>query len=170
MILEKQEKESAGTVSTEFTFNTGKAPLIIQRVRASCGCTTPEYTNEPILPRKTGTIKVTYSTTGRPGVFNKDVTIFTNVPDTVYKVKKRSKEKLFVKNNGVIITNIRGYIGRCILFYFNRKNEIVHSLFIINPNIRKHRRTRRYSEENKRIAKGLSGYHQGLQGWLPHYG
>ena len=81
-------EESAGTVSTEFTFkNTGKAPLIIQRVQASCGCTTPEYTNEPILPGKTGTIKVTYSTTGRPGVFNKDVTIFTNVPDTVYKVK-----------------------------------------------------------------------------------
>lgn len=81
-------EESAGTVTTEFTFkNTGNAPLIIQRVQASCGCTTPEYTNEPILPGKTGTIKVTYSTVGRVGVFNKDVTVFTNVPDTVYKVK-----------------------------------------------------------------------------------
>ncbi|MDR1090696.1 MAG: DUF1573 domain-containing protein [Prevotella sp.] len=80
-------EESAGTVSTEFTFkNVGKAPLIIQRVQASCGCTTPEYTNEPVLPGKTGTIKVTYSTTGRPGVFNKDATIFTNVPDTIYRV------------------------------------------------------------------------------------
>lgn len=80
-------EESAGTVTTEFTFkNTGKAPLIIQRVQASCGCTTPEYTNEPILPGKTGIIKVTYSTVGRPGVFNKDVTIFTNVPDAIYKV------------------------------------------------------------------------------------
>lgn len=80
-------EESAGTVSTEFTFkNVGKAPLIIQRVQASCGCTTPEYTNEPVLPGKTGTIKVTYSTVGRPGVFNKDVTIFTNVPDAIYKV------------------------------------------------------------------------------------
>lgn len=80
-------EESAGTVTTEFKFkNTGKAPLIIQRVQASCGCTTPEYTNEPILPGKTGTIKVTYSTVGRPGVFNKDVTIFTNVPDAIYKV------------------------------------------------------------------------------------
>jgi hypothetical protein len=80
-------EESAGTISTEFTFkNVGNAPLIIQRVQASCGCTTPEYTNEPVLPGKTGTIKVTYSTTGRPGALDKDVTIFTNVPDTIYKV------------------------------------------------------------------------------------
>lgn len=79
--------ESAGTVSTEFSFkNVGKAPLLLQRVQASCGCTTPEYTNEPILPGKTGTIKVTYSTVGRIGVFNKEVTVFTNVPDTIYKV------------------------------------------------------------------------------------
>lgn len=80
-------EESAGTVSTEFVFkNTGKAPLIIQRVQASCGCTTPEYTKEPVLPGKTGVIKVTYSTVGRPGTFNKEVTIFTNVPDDIYKV------------------------------------------------------------------------------------
>lgn len=80
-------EESAKTVSTEFVFkNTGTAPLLIQRVQASCGCTTPEYTNEPILPGKTGTIKVTYSTVGRPGTFNKEVIVFTNVPDAIYKV------------------------------------------------------------------------------------
>lgn len=80
-------EEGARAVSTEFVFkNTGTAPLLIQRVQASCGCTTPEYTNEPILPGKTGTIKVTYSTVGRPGTFNKEVTIFTNVPDAIYKV------------------------------------------------------------------------------------
>lgn len=80
-------EESAGTISTVFTFkNVGKAPLLIQRVQTTCGCTTPEYTNEPILPGKTGTIKVTYSTIGRPGTFDKDVTVFTNVPDEIYKV------------------------------------------------------------------------------------
>ncbi|MBB4036004.1 hypothetical protein GGR21_001905 [Dysgonomonas hofstadii] len=79
--------ESAGTVSCEFKFkNTGDAPLIIQRVRTTCGCTTPDYTKEPILPGKDGKITVTYSTTGRPGTFNKEITIFTNVPDSIYKV------------------------------------------------------------------------------------
>lgn len=79
--------EDAGTVSCEFSFkNEGTAPLIIQRVQTTCGCTTPSYTKEPILPGKTGNLKVTYSTVGRPGTFNKEVTIFTNVPDAIYKV------------------------------------------------------------------------------------
>lgn len=76
--------ESLGTVSCEFPFkNEGDAPLIITRVQASCGCTTPDYTKEPILPGKTGVIKVNYSTTGRPGAFDKRVTVFTNVTDSV---------------------------------------------------------------------------------------
>lgn len=79
--------ESAGSVSCEFIFkNVGTAPFLIQRVQASCGCTTPDYTNEPVLPGKTGKIKVTYSTTGRPGTFSKDVTVFSNVPDSIYRL------------------------------------------------------------------------------------
>ncbi len=78
-------KEEIGSVSTQFHFtNTGKSPLIIQRVSASCGCTTPSYTKEPVLPGKTGKISVTYSTVRRPGTFNKTIRVYTNVPDTVY--------------------------------------------------------------------------------------
>lgn len=80
-------EESAGTVSYVFTFkNEGTEPFIIQRIQTTCGCTTPDYSREPILPGKTGTIKVTYSTTGRPGSFNKVLPIFSNVPDSVYKI------------------------------------------------------------------------------------
>lgn len=79
--------EDAGTVSCEFSFkNQGDAPFIIQRVQTSCGCTTPDYTKEPVLPGKEGKIKVTYSTVGRPGTFNKDVTVFSNVADTIYRL------------------------------------------------------------------------------------
>ncbi|MGI6046737.1 MAG: DUF1573 domain-containing protein [Petrimonas sp.] len=78
-------KEEIGTVTTQFEFtNTGKSPLIIQRVIPSCGCTTPTYTREPILPGKKGKIDVKYSTIARPGTFHKSVTVYTNVPDTVY--------------------------------------------------------------------------------------
>ena len=78
-------KEEIGSVSTQFEFtNTGKSPLIIQRVSASCGCTTPTYTKEPILPGKKGTVSATYSTVRRPGTFSKNITVYTNVPDTVY--------------------------------------------------------------------------------------
>lgn len=81
-------KEELGAVTTEFEFtNTGESPLIIRRVSASCGCTTPDYTREPILPGKAGAISVRYSTVARPGTFNKSITVYTNVPDTVYVLR-----------------------------------------------------------------------------------
>lgn len=77
--------EEVGTATCEFVFtNTGNAPLIVNRVAASCGCTTPKRPEEPILPGKTGKITVSYSTTGRVGAFSKPIRVFTNVPDSVY--------------------------------------------------------------------------------------
>ena len=53
-------KEANGNVSHTFKIkNTGEAPLVLTRVIASCGCTTPEWTKEPIAPGKTGDIKIT---------------------------------------------------------------------------------------------------------------
>jgi hypothetical protein len=72
-------KESAGSVSTVFTItNTGKEPLILVNVKASCGCTTPEWTKEPIAPGKQGQIKATYNPANRPGAFNKTITVSSN--------------------------------------------------------------------------------------------
>lgn len=83
----KKVAEEVGQVSCTFELkNTGTAPLIINSVRASCGCTTPSYTSQPILPGTTGEIKVAYSTTNRVGSFSKVVTVFTNVPDTTYRL------------------------------------------------------------------------------------
>ncbi|SHF31629.1 DUF1573 domain-containing protein [Dysgonomonas macrotermitis] len=77
--------EEVGSASTEFQFtNTGDKPLIIQDIRTTCGCTTPSYTKDPVLPGKKGTIKVSYSTTGRVGSFDKRITVFTNEADQVY--------------------------------------------------------------------------------------
>ena len=78
-------KEELGAVTTMFEFtNVGTSPLIIQRVSTSCGCTTPSYPHEPVLPGKKGVITVKYSTVARPGSFNKTIAVYTNVPDTVY--------------------------------------------------------------------------------------
>ena len=71
--------EEIGSVSYEFTFtNAGTAPLVISNVRTSCGCTTPNWTREPVAPGEMGVIKVTYSTTGRPNAFNKNITVSSN--------------------------------------------------------------------------------------------
>jgi hypothetical protein len=71
-------------VTHEFVFtNVGKAPLIIHQANASCGCTIPEYTLEPIKPGEKGKITVTYNGKGRrPGVFRKSITVHNNGKQT----------------------------------------------------------------------------------------
>jgi len=72
-------KEEIGKVTHDFVFtNKGDAPLMIQQVTASCGCTTPVWTKEPIAPGAKGTISVTYSAAGRPGPFTKTITVNNN--------------------------------------------------------------------------------------------
>jgi len=63
-------------VTVEFHFsNVGKSPVIIQNAQPSCGCTTPEWTKEPVLPGKSGVIKATYNA-ATLGSVNK--TVFVN--------------------------------------------------------------------------------------------
>jgi hypothetical protein len=82
--------EESGPIGYEFNFtNTGTAPIVITDVRASCGCTTPSWTKEPIAPGGKGIIKAEYNTTGRIGVFNKSITITSNAtePSKVLYIK-----------------------------------------------------------------------------------
>ena len=71
--------------------NIGKEPLVITNVQASCGCTTPKWTKEPVKPGETGQVTAIYNSKGRPGNFNKAVTI-TSKAKTAQKV-------LFIKGN-----------------------------------------------------------------------
>lgn len=66
-------------VTAEFKFtNTGKVPLVLSSVNASCGCTTPDWTKDPIPPGKSGFIKATFNAAAA-GSFNKSVTVNANV-------------------------------------------------------------------------------------------
>ena len=79
--------EGDGRVSVDFEFkNEGMAPLVLSNVRASCGCTTPSWTKEPVEPGQTGKITVTYNPNGRPGRFQKTVTITSNASEPTKKV------------------------------------------------------------------------------------
>jgi hypothetical protein len=71
--------ENAGDISAVFVIkNNTDAPVVLTNVRASCGCTTPSWTKEPIEPGNTGEVIATYSPKGRPGPFDKTITITTN--------------------------------------------------------------------------------------------
>ena len=70
--------QKGGNGDCEFTFwNDGDEPLILQSVKASCGCTTPKYTQKPVMPGQKGTIGVHYNT-NNVGGFSKTVTVTSN--------------------------------------------------------------------------------------------
>ncbi|MFN8346024.1 MAG: DUF1573 domain-containing protein [Spirosomataceae bacterium] len=81
--------EQGKPVSYVFEFtNTGTDPIVLGNVAASCGCTTPEWTREPVLPNKKGTVKATFNA-GVMGPFNKTVTVPSNAENgTVYLTLK----------------------------------------------------------------------------------
>ena len=65
--------------SHDFEFiNDGDGNLVIVDATAECGCTRPEFSDKPVVPGKKGKVKVTYNPIGRPGSFEKTVTIKTN--------------------------------------------------------------------------------------------
>ncbi len=82
--------EKAGNAVFEFTFtNNSGRPVNIISVAASCGCTTPGWTKETIDQGKKGSIKASFDPKGRPGFFNKTLTVNTNLngPPIVLTIK-----------------------------------------------------------------------------------
>jgi hypothetical protein len=80
----------------EFKFtNSGKMPLVLTSVNASCGCTAPEWPKEPIAPGASAVVKAVYNSYQRPGSFEKFITVKTNTlqGDIVLKIKGEVKPK-----------------------------------------------------------------------------
>ena len=83
-------KEETGEVSYTFEFlNTGNQPVIIKGVTSNCGCTSPKWSKQPIVPGKKGFVKAYFNPKNRPGSFNKSVIITanTNPVQTILRIK-----------------------------------------------------------------------------------
>jgi hypothetical protein len=77
-------KEEAGRQTFDFIVtNTGADPLVIQNVVASCGCTTPEWTKQPIPAGGKGKVTAIYDPKDRPGPFNKTLSVYANTKPEV---------------------------------------------------------------------------------------
>ena len=81
------EQNSDGTKTFSFT-NEGDAPLLITKVKTTCGCTVPSYSKAPILPGETGEIEIKYSTK-KLGTFTKTITVMSNAEggNKILKIK-----------------------------------------------------------------------------------
>lgn len=120
-----QIKEADGPVTYIFKFNNiGNKPLILKDVRASCGCTTPKWTKEPILPNGGGTLEVTYNPRNRPGSFRKTITVTSNsTPDKVYlsiSGKVQAREKTVEEKYPFPLGSLR--VKRMHVSFFNMTN------------------------------------------------
>ncbi|MFD1096686.1 DUF1573 domain-containing protein [Salegentibacter chungangensis] len=83
------KKGSDGVRVFEFT-NTGNAPLVIENVTSSCGCTIPKKPDGPIQPGETGQIEVKYDTK-RVGPIRKTVTVYSNADEPTKALKIKGK-------------------------------------------------------------------------------
>jgi hypothetical protein len=117
-------KEEAGRQTFDFIVtNTGTEPLVIQNVVASCGCTTPDWTKQPIPAGSKGKVTAIYDPANRPGPFNKTLSVYTNTkPEVVVLVIKgevipheKTVEELFTfavgairfESNHLAFTNVK---------------------------------------------------------------
>ena len=78
----------------EFKFrNKGRLPLVLTNVQASCGCTVPQWSKEPIRAGKTGVIKIQYNTR-IPGTFLKTITVSSTAKNSMVVLSIRGKVTL----------------------------------------------------------------------------
>jgi hypothetical protein len=80
-LIDFGQMEFRGDGQREFVFtSTGDAPLVLARVKSTCGCTVPEWSKEPVPPGETGRIRVDYDTR-RIGRFRKSVYVYSNAAE-----------------------------------------------------------------------------------------
>jgi len=100
--------ENEGHADYEFVFtNSSNRPVKIISVQASCGCTTPGWTKESIAPGTTGFIKASFDPKGRPGYFNKSLTVMTDLSVTpiMLQIKGTVVDKLTIKDEALTAAN-----------------------------------------------------------------
>lgn len=117
-------KEEEGRKTFDFIVtNSGNAPLVIQNVVPSCGCTTPEWTKTPIPAGGKGKVTAIYDPVGRPGIFDKTLSVYSNSKPEVVVLsikgeviqKEKTVEDLFTfpvggirfETNQLAFTNVK---------------------------------------------------------------
>lgn len=70
--------------------NGGDNELMITSVEATCGCTTPDWSHEPLGPGEKGSMKIIFDASGRSGTQIKVVTVMSNASNQVVRLTIRA--------------------------------------------------------------------------------
>lgn len=125
--------EQEGAVNFEFSFiNKSNRAIRILSVQPSCGCTTPGWTKEQVLPGKSGIIKASFDPKARPGYFNKTLSVTTdyNANSIVLQIKgnvvdsksNKGPYNLVVENGSLRFMNSSFNVGK---IYINKPTSAV---------------------------------------------
>ena len=125
--------------------------MVISTVSASCGCD-PEWSKEPVLPGKTGFIKVSYNPLNRPGSFNKTITVMANIP------------------NGAIVLKIAGEVLPKSLTITEQYPIDLGKIRMLNNNLSfvRIKNNEKKTDSLKFINTSVAKVTIGLKGVLPH--
>jgi hypothetical protein len=86
-------KKENGIVKYRFIFaNVGDEPLLLEKVKSTCGCTSSNYTKNQVLPNEKGFVEIAFDPTNQSGEFLKTITVITNEKSLV-------ASKLEIKGN-----------------------------------------------------------------------
>lgn len=83
------QEGSDGIYTIDFK-NVGDTPIVVNRVRSSCGCTVPSWPQEPVEPGAAGEIKVKYNTR-LTGSFMKSVYVYSSAENSPVKLTVKGK-------------------------------------------------------------------------------
>lgn len=96
-----------GQIATyEFKFtNTGTLPIVLSNVKASCGCTTPRWPREAIMPGESNVIRAEYNSNGRPGTFHKNIFVTSDAGKHTLTIKGNVVSEPEKPKSPIIINN-----------------------------------------------------------------
>jgi hypothetical protein len=81
------DKGSDGVRTFRFT-NTGDAPLVIEDIKSTCGCTIPKKPTGPIMPGASDIIEVKYDTS-RTGPIRRSISVYSNAEEPIMTLNIR---------------------------------------------------------------------------------
>lgn len=103
---------SNGSVKCTFTFtNVSNKPIVVHNVISSCGCTTPDWTKEPVMPNKSGVINAVFTNDQGPFPFDKTLTVYVSNIDRPVILRIRGYAHESVKDLEELYPNKIGQLG-----------------------------------------------------------
>ncbi len=74
--------------------NQGNGQLVINDIKAGCGCTVPKWDKKPLAPGDSGSVKVIFDSNGKKGMQQISITVSSNAENAREKLTLKAQVKI----------------------------------------------------------------------------